>query len=440
MYTMMPNVSLPAVNLSDAFIALNHRQPLQPDQLDALFVSRPDTPRWSIRTQLQLTPVGPKILFVGHLGTGKTTELTYLARELSESFISVQVPIYEIYQKPDINHTELIYAMTLRLIQVATNESVVPRGAVKTAWEALLEDAYLRLKKGLFGEQPVGGETPHPVTVRLAVLAAELETKIGTEDATRRQIKELYADNVTDLIRQINDLSDKLTQITRKNVLIWVDGLEKFDLQHMRDLFVKHGRSLTEPRPAIIYTFPVAMRYTDDFTFIQRNYDRVEYLPNFSVKHRDGQPDESGRDRLREIVTRRVAPACFTDNILDEAIILSGGHVTTLLQLLQQATLEAIVDQSETAGSEHLRRAVRRLRDAFMVMLRKDDYDALRQIRADSVKDLIDAEGERKRLLYNGSLLEYRNTRGPWTDVNPIVEQLLDVLDEKAPPATAGSS
>jgi hypothetical protein len=437
---MMPNVTVPAATLADAFVALNHRQPLQPEELDALFVSRPESPTPRIQTQLQLTPEGPKILFVGHMGSGKSTELTYLARQLTERFISVQVPIYEIYQKPDINHTELIYAMTLRLIKAATDESVVPRGVAKAVWEKLLEDAYLRLKQGLVGEQPVGGESPGPVTVKLSYLAAELETRIGTEDATRRQVKEQYANSVSELIEQINRLSDQMKRITNKHVLLWVDGLEKFDLEDMRELFVKHGKSLLQPRPAIIYTFPVAMRYTDDFTFIQRDFDRVEFLPNFGVSHRDGTPDEAGRAKLAEIVMRRVDPKLYQEGILDEAVVSSGGHVKTLLQLLQQATLEAVVDQSDRVGSDHLQRAVRRLRDAFMVMLRKDDYVALRQVRVDSAKDLIDAEGERKRLLYNGSLLEYGNTRGPWTDVNPIVTQLLDVLDEEAQPVSADNS
>lgn len=437
---MMPDVKVPAANLADAFIALNHRRPLQPSELAALFVSRPDSPTPYIQTRLKLTPAGPKILFVGHMGSGKSTELTYLAEQLRDSFISVQVPIYEIYQKPDINHTELIYAMTLRLIQVATDESVVPRGVVKAAWEKLLEDVFLRLKKSLVGEQPVGGESPHPVTVRLAVLAAELETKVGTEDATRRQVRELYATNVGELIQQINDLSDQLRQITHKHVLMWVDGLEKFDLKDMRELFVNHGRSLTEPRPAVIYTFPVAMRYTYDFTSIQRDFDRVEFLPNFSVNHRDGQPDELGRARLTEIVTRRVDPSLFQENILPEAVLWSGGHVKTLLQLLQQATLEAVVANRQQVGSEHLQRAVRRLRDNYMVMLRKNDYVALRQVRDDSAKDLTDAEGEKKDLLYNGSLLEYGNTRGPWIGINPIVSELLDVLEETSPAADGDSS
>ena len=112
----------------------------------------------------------------------------------------------------------------------------------------------------------------------------------------------------------------------------------------------------------------------------------------------------------------------------------------TLLQLLQQATLEAVVANRQQVGSEHLQRAVRRLRDNYMVMLRKNDYVALRQVRDDSAKDLTDAEGEKKDLLYNGSLLEYGNTRGPWIGINPIVSELLDVLEETSPAADGDSS
>jgi hypothetical protein len=214
-----------------------------------------------------------------------------------------------------------------------------------------------------------------------------------------------------------------------------VDGLEKFDLDDMKQLFLGHSRSLTAPRPAIIYTFPVALRHTDDFRSIQQAFDQVHFLPNFCVNHRDGTPDSTGRDKLAEIVLRRIAPSLMGNGVLDRAVEYSGGHVKTLLQLMQQATLLAIVDKAEMVEMSHLHQAARRLRDTYMVMLRRDDHDILRQVRHDSDKDLTEAGGEKERLLYNGSLLEYRNTRGPWVDVNPIVAQLLDVLEQENPPA-----
>lgn len=428
-----PDLIYPVNNLADAFLALDPRQPLRRFELDRLFVSRPDSPTPELETELRLRPQGLKQLFVGHMGSGKSTELTYLAAQLAEDFISVHIPIYEIYQKPDIDHTELIYAMNLRLIQEATDESVVPRGVVTQAWEKLLEGVYLRLKRGLFGEQPIPADKNKSITVKLAVLAAELETKIGTEDYTRKQVREQYAGNVSELIEQINDLAAKIRQITNKHVILMVDGLEKFNLDDMKQLFVGHSRSLTAPRPAVIYTFPIALRHTDDFRSVQQAFDQVHFLPNFSVNHRDGSPDSTGRAKLTELVSRRVIDSLFDENVLITAVEYSGGHVKTLLQLLQQATLLAIVAKAEIIGADHLQQAARRLRDTYMVMLRRDDHDILRGVRQDRDKDLTEAGGEKERLLYNGSLLEYRNTRGPWIDVNPIVGQLLDVLEKETP-------
>lgn len=430
---MLPNLSLPAKSLPDALNALNHRVPLRREQIPTLFVERPDSPTPEIETELRYRPDRLKLLFVGHPGSGKSTELTYLSTRLADAFIAVSVPVYEIYQKPDINHTELIYAMNVRLLQEATKEEVVPRGVATKVWEDLLEHTYQRLRSAVFGEKPAGGEARREVTVKLAVLAAELETKIGTEDSARRQVRERYEGNIGELLRQMDDVTRKMEQLTRKRVLLLVDGLEKFDREDMKALFVGHARSLTEPLPAIIYAFPVGLRYTDDFTPIKQAFDQVYLLPNFPVKHRDGTLDDNGRERLAEIIRRRVDDALIPAEVLDRAVTFSGGHVKTLIQLMQQSVLLALVDKRPQVESQHLDEAIRRLRGDFMTLLSRQDLETLRAIRSDGTKDLVDATPN-FRLLYNGSLLEYKNTRGPWMDVNPIVDQLLDVLQPPAAP------
>lgn len=432
---MMPDMKYPADNLEDAYLALDPRQPVQRHELDQLFVARPDSPTQKLQTALRLQSrqaSGPKVLFVGHRGAGKTTELNYLASQLEGEFVSVQVPAYDIYQKPDISHIELIYAMNLRLLQVATDESVVPRGVVTAGWEKLLESVYQPLKRTIFGEKPIAADERPSVTLRVAVLAAELETKIGTEDLTRRQIKERYAGNVNELIKQFDEVAAKLKQVTGKNVLMMVDGLEKFDLKDMKNLFTDHSRTLTTPTPAILYTFPVALQYKGDYTQIKQSFDRVDTLPNISINHRDGTPDEVGRGKLAEIILRRVTKRLFQPDTLETAVLFSGGHVKTLIQLLRFATLEAVVNGDARVGKEHLQVAMRRLRSDYMQMLKPEDHDVLRTVRADPVKDLSGAEGPYQELLYNGSLLEYANTRGPWVNVIPIVSELLDILDEEA--------
>ena len=74
----------------------------------------------------------------------------------------------------------------------------------------------------------------------------------------------------------------------------------------------------------------------------------------------------------------------------------------------------------------HLQTAASRLRDDYIRLLRRDQIELLRRHCRNPNKDLTDNTDHKQALLYNGSLLEYGNTRGPWGDVNPIVAEILE--------------
>ena len=59
-------------------------------------------------------------------------------------------------------------------------------------------------------------------------------------------------------------------------------------------------------------------------------------------------------------------------------------------------------------------------------ILKRDQIELLCQLRDDPDKDLVDTTQAKQDLLFNGSLLEYGNTVGPWADINPIVLALLE--------------
>jgi hypothetical protein len=48
-----------------------------------------------------------------------------LSTLLKDEFYAIPVPLYDIFQSSEINHTELIYAMTLRLLKEATELKVM---------------------------------------------------------------------------------------------------------------------------------------------------------------------------------------------------------------------------------------------------------------------------------------------------------------------------
>ena len=188
---------------------------------------------------------------------------------------------------------------------------------------------------------------------------------------------------------------------------------------------MEHAGTLTAPYPCVVYTFPVAMRYDNNFREIEQNFDKAYLLPNIALKQRNGAPDEAGWQAARAILLRRADPGLFARNVLDALVKWSGGHVKTLIQLGQQAVLNAIVEDAGAVRFTHLEEARRTLRDDYMVILKREQISLLRQLHDDPNKDLDDTTPGVLELLFNGSLLEYANTNGPWADVAPIVTELL---------------
>jgi hypothetical protein len=415
-----------ARTLEDAYNALDPRQPVKPEQVDELFVLRPHSPVDLMGAQLQLSHRPQKMLFVGHRGAGKSSEMAYLSRQLEESHLSILMPLYDVYQSRDITHTEIIFALTLQLLARATDEAVVPKGLVTENWERLLEAIYQPLREQLFGADPIPADSEQSITLKLRVLVADLEAKISTQSYTRNQVRDKFEGRLAELLEQVRRLSQLLEHKLDKKLLLIIEDLDKFDVGVVRDLFLDHAQTLISPYPNIIYSFPVGMRYENAFKQIEQSFDMVHILPNVALQQRDGGVDEEGRGTLWQILQRRVHPDLFAGGVLDAAIDWSGGHVKTLIQLTQQSILQAVVARTETIQPEHLQQAQQRLRDDYMVLLRREQLALLRTLRDDADKDLVDVTPEKQELLFNGSLLEYGNTVGPWADVNPIVAELLE--------------
>lgn len=417
-----------ADNLPDAFNELDPLRPVTPDQVDRLFVTRPHSPVQKMSAHLKVTADRgrpQKLLFVGHRGAGKSSELAYLSTLLGRRFLSVFTPLYETYKSPAASHIEVVFAIYLSLLKQATDEAIMRPGVVTDAWDKLLDHIYKPLRQFMFGAEPIDADKEASVSLKLQLLVVELEAKIGTESYTRNQIKEKFEGRVAEILENIRQLAQLLESKLDRRLLLIVEDLDKFDLESTRQLFLEHARTLTAPYPNVIYTFPVAMRYHNSFSEIKQAFDMVYLLPNVALKTRLGLEDGNGWETMRGILRRRVSPHLFSPGVQDRLISWSGGHVKSLIQLGQQAALNAIVDNADTIQEAHLEEARMVMRNDYQAMLKQEQVALLRELSDDMEKDLDDNSQAVLDLLFNGSLLEYENTRGFWGDVNPVVVELL---------------
>lgn len=415
--------------LSEAFNLLDPLRPVKPEQVPQLFVPRPHSPVEKIKAHLQMTVAEAnrpqKLLFVGHRGAGKSSELAYLSTLLKDEFWTVFTPLYDIYQSPSANHTEVIFAMYLALLASATKNEYLAKGVISVGWEKLLEHIYQPLRDLLFSRDPIPADKEASITIKLSLLVAELETKIGAEAYTRSQVKEKFEGRIVDILDNIKQLTHLLEQKSSQRLLFIVEDLDKFDLESTRRLFQEHAGTLTAAYPSVIYTFPVAMRYHNSYIAIAKSFNGIYLLPNIGLVHRDGAIDPLGYETMMAILLRRTAPQLWAAGVLEQLIGWSGGHVKTAVQLSQQAILNAVVDKADVVKQVHLEEARKGMRNDYMSILKREQIALLRALHENEKKDLEDTTPEKQALLENGSLLEYANTRGNWAGVSPLVRELL---------------
>lgn len=189
-----------------------------------------------------------------------------------------------------------------------------------------------------------------------------------------------------------------------------------------KGLFYEHARSLSAPQIHVIYTFPIALRHDNIFMQIRENFSGLQILPNIKVSHRNGNPDEAGRDCLRSIFTNRVDENLIAEEALERLVDLSSGIPRELVVLGRQASLEARKSENDRIELENVVRAARRKRVDYEVLLTSRQRQLLKDAHQNK---RIENDEEHGALLHNLSVLEYRND-DVWHDVHPLVVPLLD--------------
>lgn len=412
---------MPAPTLERALTTF-HVAPLRGNDLKLYYVERPHSPlaRMALRLKAQRQL---KILFTGHRITGKTTALNRMAADLGEAFFVVHFSVLDTLNAYDVHYADLMLALATRLLQQATDKRLFPKGVARLVKEELLEDVFLWLEKhttGLgfvstgAGEKEVGG--------KVNLLAVELEAKLSTEAETRQALRERIAMHLSELLERMSYVLDEVERRAERGVLFIVEDIDKLDLENARNLFLEHARALTAPRASIIYTFPIALRWSLDSPHIKNNFDRDYILPNINLSDQAGNPDPDGHQTLVDIFHRRLNPDLVEPEALETLIAASGGLVGTLVRLGGLAAEHALVDGKKAIDLASANLAISEMRGDFKALLRGQDYEVLRRHLAG--ERLLNEQAVREAL-YTGCLLEYHNGE-PWFGVHPIVRPLLE--------------
>jgi hypothetical protein len=407
-----------AHNLEHAIANLDPGAPLTPEQ-EPFFVERDHSERIEMSTRLRLATKNQQyahFLFTGHRGSGKGTELYRLNKELADVFCIAHYSVKDRLDVRDLEYTDVVFSIGMGIVEIAQKHDIqVPR--------KLLEPIINFMAK-IYTEIEDKTKEESQVSLQASVLLNLLSgfARYGAERSNRVVVRKELSASLHMLVRAIDDLARHVERSLNKKILVIIEDFDKADLKMARSLFFEHGRSLSDPPVHLIYTFPVALRHTLEFKPIETYFQSFD-LPNIKTHNKDNTPVQAGLDKLKEIITRRVADGLFETGTLELLTEKSGGLVRSLISLTNEACLQAIIKKQSKVTIADVNTAIAKERASYARFLTPEQINALRDIHQFKV---IHNTQEHQDLLFNLSVLEYRNDDpNPWYDVHPIVQDLL---------------
>lgn len=380
--------------------------------------------RWS-ETPLHL-------LFSGHRGGGKSTELLRLQKNLAEP-PEGEDPFFVVYFEADqedidvndVDFPDLLLAI-IRQVGKALRERI--KVELRPTWlSRFMGDLKEFLGKEVEFEQ-----------LELDAQIAKFTATIKSSPDARLKIREALEPNISNLIQAANDLLDEAVIGIKgkgyRDLALIVDNLDRIVLRDLEGgittherLFLNRGSQLHALRCHVVYTLPISMVYSPKATALLNIFGRdPAVLPMVKVASQDDSDNSDGMEALRKIILKRLNVAGITQwmsafDSLDTWNYLcrmSGGHLRNLLILIRSACTAA---GTLPLNRRVIEQAVRGISNDFERALNHPDFfKTLRTI--DQTKELPGSKDD-QMLLYNLSVLEYLNGE-VWYVVNPAVKAL----------------
>lgn len=368
-------------------------------------------------------PTQRHVLFFGHIGSGKTTELRRYVNDLSEPgrFFAVEVDINILLDRHNLQYADVLMAMARALLERLRDEEVaLPADALREleSWFAdkvLTQEETREFALGIETGVAAKGGVPYLLEL-LGRFTAAFKNNHTYKESLRRVIRNTFGDLAAAFNRLLREAEATLTSANKAlRVLFLIDGTDKLRGEDTRRFFVDDVEQMLAITVLAVYTAPINLKYE---SHLAGKLDADLVLPMIKLYEKDGARCEAGWSAMRGILLLRADRSLFAgDADIDRLVEHSGGHPRELLRLLRLCCEFAEDDALDMATVEL---AIKQLASEYRRFLEPDDYALLARIDNDEIHAGNDERT--RRLLYNLALLEYNDAS--WRRSHPVVRTL----------------
>lgn len=440
-----------ADEIRDRWIALKKLCAVEPSGIpDELIVDRTYSPLADIRRDVELED-RPKVLLSGLMGSGKSTELRRLARELDDRrfvvYLDLGFALTTVFGDGGalarITSWELCFLIAVQAMQQANerfgtaSDPVVPKDisvGLEAAWKlAAKEDRNLDLasvgKALAVGAGSLLTATVNPIAgaAVAGVGSAALDVfkgwfRVGTSD---RADYDAQAEESRHLLAAINRLFGFIND-KHMPALVIVDGLDRMPKTERAQALLIESDMLSKLSAGLVLCAPFAPHRQRNANMV-RGFERYRLLCEPVIDARTTSaalvPDPRGLAVFREVFRRRAARAklerALTPAQVDRLALYSGGRMRLFVAALNRLCMVGQDSGRATLDDEDVSRVIDKLRRDCEESVDGSDLEVLRAVMTDPRHQIASLDSA-IALLQNELLLVYPN-ESDWFFPHPLL-------------------
>ncbi|WP_442948519.1 P-loop NTPase fold protein [Nostoc sp.] len=402
------------------------------------------------RTITRLSPNKPTCqLFTGHIGCGKSTELSRLKTELqSEGFHVVYFESTEDLDETDVDITDIMLAIARRVGESLeqVNVTLQPQGFksfLDGVWEFLQTPVVVSAETELLGAK-IKGSTEGQLEFSLPAGIGKITAKTKDSPKLRSKLRQYLEPQTNRILQFINEeiikvATEQLKQRGQKGLVVIIDNLDRIDNRPTSSgrslpeyLFIERGEQLRKLNCHLVYTLPLSLIFSNECEVLKNRLGggvEPKVLPMIPVQFRDGSEYFEGMQLLQQMVLARAFPDIQPEerlglitkvfdspDTLYRLCSVSGGHVRNLLGMLFRCLQEVDPPISRSI----LETVIRDARDRLTLSVDDQEWDLLFQV---VQEQRVKGDKEYQTLLRSLFVFEYQDSQGRWFALNPLLTE-----------------
>lgn len=333
-----------------------------------------------------------KACLMGHVGVGKSTELSRLIQEpdVHDRFGVIRIKATADLNPANFNPTDVLLVMMTELTEQMA-KPIAEGGANQQPDHQLLQkildwfgDEKNVLKQNLQGSVGLtaeAGAKEDSLWSKILALTAAVKGEVKFTSTRQREVIEYRLTRLTSLNDLVNKLLDdcnaKLKKALNKEWIFIGEDFDKSGIppQAVEDLFVTYSNIFSELRSHLIFNLPIGLYSSSEGARLSFSTDCSFIIADTPVYYPDHSPHQEGRQAVKAVLEKRVDPNLFEAGQLERLVVASGGNFRNLFALVNYAADTAILRSGSTMSKADCHGAIANLRSEYERRLGQNPFD-----------------------------------------------------------------